>query len=177
MHCVLAEAGVDRFNHNLESSRRFFPEICSTHSYDNRIATLRAAKAAGMEACCGGIVGLGEGKEDRVELAFELQALEVESIPVNFLDSRPGTPLSEQTRLTPADCLRTLAMFRLVNPKSDLRMAGGRELILRGQQSLALYAANSLFAEGYLTTDGQGFQKDIQMVQDAGFKVAEIIEQ
>ncbi len=135
----LAAAGVTRFNHNLESSRAHFPEVCSTHSYDDRIATVRAARAAGMEACCGGIMGMGESLEDRVQLAFELRALQVESIPVNFLDPRPGTPLGETPRLTPQDCLRSLAMFRFVNPARDIRVAGGREINLRHLQALALY--------------------------------------
>ncbi|HIA02079.1 MAG TPA: biotin synthase BioB [Myxococcales bacterium] len=171
----LAEAGVDRFNHNLESSKRFFPEICSTHSWQDRVDTIRAAKNAGMEACCGGIVGMGEGKEDRVAMAFELRELEVESIPINFLDPRPGTPLGERERLSPADCLKTLAMFRLVNPTRDLRVAGGREEALRSQQPLALYVANSIFAEGYLTTGGQGVDSDMAMIRDAGFQVAEVV--
>jgi biotin synthase len=171
----LAQAGVDRFNHNLESSERYFPEICSTHSWGDRVATIRAAKDAGMEACCGGIVGMGETVDDRIAMAFELRALEVESIPLNFLDPRPGTPLGHRERLSPADCLKTLAMFRLINPTRDLRVAGGREEALRSQQPLALYAANSLFAEGYLTTGGQGAEDDIAMIEDAGFRVAEIV--
>jgi len=171
----LAAAGVDRFNHNLETSRNFFPEICSTHSYEDRVATVMAAKRAGMEACCGGIMGMGETDEDRVALAFELRDLEVESIPVNFLDPRPGTPLSESPRLSPADCLRALCMFRFVNPSRDIRIAGGREANLRRMQPLALYPANSLFVDGYLTTPGQGFEADVQMIEDAGFRVAEIV--
>jgi len=171
----LAAAGVTRFNHNLESSRAHFPQICGTHSYDDRIATVRAAKAAGMEACCGGIMGLGESLEDRVQLAFELRELEVESIPVNFLDSRPGTPLGEMPRLTPHDCLRSLAMFRFVNPSRDIRVAGGREVNLRHMQPLALYPANSLFCNGYLTTPGQGPEADARMIADAGFQVAELV--
>jgi biotin synthase len=171
----LAQAGVNRFNHNLESSKRFFPEICTTHSWQDRVDTIRAAKNAGMEACCGGIVGMGEDKEDRVAMAFELRALEVESIPINFLDPRPGTPLGDRDRLSPSDCLKTLAMFRLVNPKSDLRVAGGREEALRSQQPLALYVANSIFSEGYLTTGGQGVESDKRMIEDAGFRVAEVV--
>ena len=171
----LAAAGVTRFNHNLESSREHFPEVCTTHSYDDRIRTVRAAKAAGMEACCGGIMGMGETLEDRVALAFEVRELEVESIPVNFLDPRPGTPLAHQTRLTPPDCLRALAMFRFVNPSRDIRMAGGRETNLRQLQALALYPANSLFCNGYLTTPGQGAEADIRMITDAGFRVAELV--
>lgn len=171
----LAAAGVTRFNHNLESSRAHFPEVCSTHSYDDRIATVRAAKAAGMEACCGGIMGMGETLEDRVQLAYELRALEVEAIPVNFLDPRPGTPLGDAPRLTPHDCLRTLAMFRFVNPSRDIRVAGGREVTLRHLQPLALYPANSLFCNGYLTTGGQGPEADMRMIADAGFRVAELV--
>lgn len=171
----LAAAGVRRFNHNLESSRAHFPEVCSTHSYDDRIATVRAAKAAGLEACCGGIMGMGETLEDRVQLAFELRALEVESIPVNFLDPRPGTPLGETPRLTPQDCLRALAMFRFVNPARDIRVAGGREVNLRHLQALALYPANSIFCNGYLTTPGQGPEADMRMIADAGFRVAELV--
>jgi biotin synthase len=172
----LAAAGVDRFNHNLEASRQFFPEICGTHSFDDRVRTVQRAKAAGMEACCGGIMGMGETEEDRVSLALELRALEVESIPVNFLDPRPGTPLGERPRLSPHDCLRTLAMFRFVNPSRDIRIAGGREVNLRHLQSLALYPANSLFCNGYLTTGGQGYEADLRMIEDAGFRVAELVE-
>ncbi len=171
----LAAAGVSRFNHNLETARRFFPEICSTHDFEDRIETVRAAKRAGLEACCGGIVGMGETVEDRAALAFELRELEVESIPVNFLDPRPGTPLGIVDRMTPADCLRTLCMFRFVNPTRDIRVAGGREVNLRRMQPFALYPANSLFVDGYLTTGGQGYEADIQMIEDAGFRVAAIV--
>ncbi len=172
---TLAGAGVDRFNHNLETSRRHFDKVVSTHDYDDRIATVRAATAAGMQACCGGIIGMGEGLQDRVDMAFELRELRVASIPINFLDPRPGTPLSDQTKTPPADCLRALAMFRLVNPEADIRVAGGREAVLQTMQSLALYPANSIFASGYLTTDGQGCDKDVAMIEAAGFRVAEIV--
>lgn len=171
----LADAGVNRFNHNLETSRNFFPNVCQTHHYDDRVTTVKAAKAAGMEACCGGIVGLGESLDDRLDLAYELRELEVESIPVNFLDPRPGTPLSEVPRLTPIECLKTLCMFRFVNPSRDIRVAGGREVNLRDMQSFALYAANSMFTEGYLTTGGQGYERDLQMIKDAGFALAELV--
>jgi biotin synthase len=171
----LAAAGVDRFNHNLESSRRHFPAICSTHEFDERIQTVKRARAAGMEACCGGIMGMGETAEDRVALAFELRELEVESIPVNFLDPRPGTPLGDQPRLSPHECLRALAMFRFVNPSRDIRVAGGREVNLRHLQPLALYPANSIFSNGYLTTPGQGPDADQRMIADAGFRVAELV--
>ena len=168
----LAAAGVDRFNHNLESSRRHFPSICRTHEFDDRVATVRRARAAGMEACCGGIIGMGETLEDRVGLALELRALEVESIPVNFLDPRPNTPLADAPRLSPQDALRALAMMRLVNPARDIRVAGGREVTLGWMQPLALLPANSMFVNGYLTTPGVGWEADLQMIESAGFEVA-----
>lgn len=171
----LAEAGVNRFNHNLETSRNYFPSICQTHHYEDRVATVKSAKAAGMEACCGGIMGMGESMDDRVDLAFELRELEVESIPVNFLDPRPGTPLANVPRLKPLECLKTLCLFRFVNPSRDIRVAGGREVNLRDLQALALYPANSMFSEGYLTTGGQGYDKDIRMIEDAGFRLAELV--
>ncbi len=172
----LAAAGVDRFNHNLETSREYFSKVCQTHAFDDRVSTVKIAKAAGMEACCGGIVGLGEQFEDRVALAFELRELGVESIPVNFLDPRPGTPLANVPRMVPAECLKALCMFRLVNPSRDIRAAGGREACLKEMQIFALYPANSIFTEGYLTTDGQGYKRDIAMIEDAGFRVAELVE-
>jgi biotin synthase len=172
----LAAAGVTRFNHNLESSERYYGELCSTHSWEERVTTVKRARAAGLEACCGGIMGMGEGEDDRLELAFTLRALEVESIPVNFLDPRPGTPLGERTRLSPQECLRILCMFRFVNPTRDIRIAGGREVNLRDLQALALWPANSLFVNGYLTTGGAGYERDVRMIEDAGFRVAELVE-
>lgn len=169
----LAEAGVDRFNHNLETSRRYYREICQTHSFDDRVATIRAAKDAGMEACCGGIMGMGETDEDRLDLAYTLRELGVESIPVNFLDPRPGTPLGNLPMIRPLDALKTLCMFRFVNPTRDIRIAGGREVVLRQMQPFALYPANSMFTEGYLTTGGAGYDRDLEMLADAGFVVAE----
>jgi biotin synthase len=173
----LAEAGVDRYNHNLEASERFFPEVCTTHRWQDRVDTVRAVHEAGLEACCGGIVGLGETAEDRVDLALTLRDLGVESIPVNFLDPRPGTPLADRPRPTPVACLRALALFRLANPQAtDVRAAGGREACLRSLQPLALFAANSLFADGYLTTPGQGASRDLRMIEDAGFTAATLEE-
>jgi biotin synthase len=173
----LAAAGVDRFNHNLEASESFFPKVCQTHSYQDRVATVKAAKAAGMEACCGGIMGMGESLDDRIDLAFALRELEVESIPVNFLDPRPGTPLGHVPRMTPMECLRALSMFRFVNPTRDIRAAGGREVNLKHLQPLALYPANSMFTEGYLTTPGQGYEQDMAMIAEAGFRLAELVQE
>lgn len=171
----LRAAGVDRFNHNLETSRAFFPNVCQTHGFDDRVATVRHAKAAGMEACCGGIMGMGETLDDRVDLAFTLRELEVESIPVNFLDPREGTPMAHLSRMHPHEALKCLCMFRLVNPSRDIRAAGGREVVLRHLQPLALYPANSMFTQGYLTTDGQGHAEDLAMMDEAGFTVAELV--
>ena len=167
----LAEAGVDRFNHNLETSERFYDRIVSTHSWRDRVETVRLAKAAGMDTCVGGIVGLGEDETDLVDLAFALRELDVDSVPVNFLDARPGTPLAGRPAVEPGAALRALCMFRFVHPRTDLRVAGGRELTLRGLQVLALYPANSIFTQGYLTTGGAMPEADHQLVRDAGFEL------
>jgi biotin synthase len=172
----LKGAGVDRYNHNLESSERFYSSFCTSHSYSDRFATARIAKSAGMELCSGGLVGMGETLEDRVSLAFALNELGVDSIPVNFLNPRPGTPMEGKGKLTPGDCLRTLAMFRLVNPEKEIRVAGGRESCIGSMQVLSLYAADSMFTTGYLTTPGQGYEADMEMIAQAGFKVTEYIE-
>jgi biotin synthase len=170
----LKSAGVDRYNHNLESSARFYSSFCTTHAYSDRVETARIAKAAGLELCSGGLVGMGETIQDRVDLAFALREVDADSIPVNFLDPRPGTPLEGLPRLTPADCLRTLAMFRFVNPDRTIRIAGGREACIGSMQVLSLYAADSMFTVGYLTTPGQGYQADMVMLSQAGFRVSEI---
>ncbi|MDE0837578.1 MAG: biotin synthase BioB [Kiritimatiellae bacterium] len=170
----LAAAGVDRFNHNLETSEDYYPKVCQTHTYQDRMQTLQRVKDAGMETCCGGIMGMGEAKADRIQLAFSLAKLGTESVPVNFLDPRPGTPLEKVKRLSPSDALRCLAMFRFVNPSAEIRVAGGREVVLRDMQALALYPANSLFSEGYLTTGGQGHSQDEKLILDAGFFVESI---
>ena len=170
----LAESGIDRFNHNLETSERYYAEVCQTHTFEDRIETLRAVKTAGMETCCGGIMGMGETATDRLDLAFLLAEMEVESIPVNFLDARPGTPLGDVEQLSASDCLKALCMFRFVNPTRDIRVAGGREVCLGAMQVMALYPANSMFVDGYLTTPGAGHEHDLEMIRQAGFEVAEI---
>jgi biotin synthase len=170
----LKAAGADRINHNLETSRRYFPKICQAHEYDDRIATIRNGKAAGLEICSGGIVGMGESIEDRVDLALELRELKVNSIPVNFFNPRSGTPLEKCAKMKPGDCLRALAMFRMTNPACDIRAAGGREACIGHLQPFVLYAANSIFTEGYLTTPGQGYLSDRTMIEEAGFEIASI---
>ncbi len=169
----LKKAGVDRFNHNLESSERFYPSICTTHSFADRRRTAEIVKASGMELCSGGLIGMGESLEDRVEMAYALRDVEADSIPLNFLDPRPGTVLENLTRLTPADCIRALAMFRFVHPDKEIRVAGGREACLGSMQVLSLYAANSIFTKGYLTTPGQGYEEDMDMIAKAGFYVTD----
>jgi biotin synthase len=166
----LKASGVDRVNHNLNTSRRFYPQICTTHTYDDRLETLRSVRAAGLEICSGGIVGMGEEDRDVVELALQLGALEVESLPINFLIPINGTGLASQPKVSPRHCLRVLALFRLANPKCELRMAAGRELRLGSLQPLGLYAANSLFVGDYLTTKGQPPQEDYKMIEDLGFE-------
>lgn len=172
----LKAAGVDRYNHNLESSERFFPTICTTHSYAERKATAARVKAAGLELCSGGLMGMGETLEDRVDLALAMREVKADSIPLNFLDPRPGTALMNRPRIAAGDVLRTLAMFRFVHPSREIRIAGGREACLGPMQVLALYAANSMFTSGYLTTPGQGYQADKRMLEMAGFEAVEITD-
>lgn len=168
----LAACGVDRVNHNLNSSGEFYEQICTTHTYQDRVDTLRAVREAGMELCSGGIVGMGEAPLDVAAMACELRDIGVESIPVNFLNPIDGTPLAGRDELTPNYCLKVLAMFRLVNPTREIRIAGGREMHLGSLQALGLYAANSIFVGDYLTTKGQLPEADYQMIRDMGFEVA-----
>ena len=168
----LKACGVDRVNHNLNTSADHYGEICTTHSYQDRIDTLEAVRDAGLEMCSGGIVGMGEGHEDVVRMAMELQRLGVQSIPVNFLIPIEGTPLANRNDLTPQYCLKVLAMFRFANPDREIRISGGREIHLGSLQPLSLYAANSLFVGDYLTTKGQLPDADYKMIQELGFEVA-----
>ncbi len=167
----LKQCGVDKINHNLNTSERFYGEICTTHAFADRLQTLKAVRESGMQLCSGGIIGMGENDADVVEMAFTLRELAVESIPVNFLNPIPGTPLENEGRLNPRYCLKVLAMFRFVNPTSELRIAGGRELHLRALQPLGLFAANSIFVGDYLTTKGQPPADDFHMIEDLGFVV------
>ena len=167
----LAACGVNKVNHNLNTSAAHYGDICTTHTYQDRIDTLRHVRSAGMELCSGGIIGMGEQPHDVVSMAMELRDLGVESIPVNFLNPIEGTPLAGPSELTPNYCLKVLCMFRLVNPRAELRIAGGRELHLRSLQPLGLYPANSIFVGDYLTTKGQIPDADYAMIRDMGFKV------
>ncbi len=186
---TLKEAGLDRLNHNLNTSESHYPQICSTHTYQDRIDTLRAAQSVGLACCSGVIVGMGEENEDLIRVAKELRRLEVASIPVNFFLPISGTQLSESftetlkpmpTPLTPDYCLRVLCLYRFLNPSAEVRVAAGREHHLRGMEVMALYPANSMFLEGYLNATGTAALRTLQMIEDAGFIVetnGEISEQ
>lgn len=169
----LKEAGVDRYNHNLNTSRSHFANITSTHTYDDRVRTVEAAKKAGISPCSGCILGMGETDEEIVEMAYALRELDADSIPVNFLNPIPGTPLESLNELNPRKCLKALALFRFICPTKEIRISGGREYNLRSMQGLGLYAANSIFIGDYLTTEGQEKTADHQMIEDLGFEVEE----
>lgn len=170
----LADAGVDRFNHNLETSKRLYQQIVSTHTYEDRVKTTQYAREAGMEICSGGIIGMGEEREDVIDLCFALREVGATSVPVNFLDPRPGTPFAGRPLVEPFYALRVLSLFRFVHPNVDVRSAGGREVTFRSLQPLVLYVANSIFTNGYLTTAGQGESSDHQMIRDMGM-VPEVV--
>jgi biotin synthase len=164
---LLKEAGLHTYNHNLETSRGHFGEICTTHSYDDRIHTLELLKAAGVHTCSGGIFGMGETLSDRVELALELRALDVDVIPLNFLNPMEGTPMADAPLLEPMEALKTIAMFRFVNPTKEIMVAGGREVTLRDLQPLMFMAgASATMAGDYLTSDGRSTVDDWQLIRD-----------
>ncbi|TVQ05342.1 MAG: biotin synthase BioB [Leptolyngbya sp. DLM2.Bin27] len=165
----LAAAGVDRVNHNLNTSEAHYGDICTTHTFQDRKDTIQAVQAAGMTTCSGGIFGLGESHDDVVDMALALRRLEVTSVPLNFLIPIPGTPFEGRQDLNPRHCLRILCLYRLLLPAQEIRIAGGREVQLRQLQPLGLYAANSIFVGDYLTTPGQAAQADYAMIRDAGF--------
>jgi biotin synthase len=169
----LAEVGLDRYNHNLNTSAAHYGEICTTHTYADRVRTIEALSEAGVGICSGVIVGLGETPTDLIEAAFALKSLRVISIPVNFFIPVPGHAIRTAQALTPEYCLRVLTVFRLINPDSEVRIAAGREGHLRSLQSMALYVANSLFADGYLNVKGSNMRETLQLIADAGL-VAEM---
>lgn len=167
----LAAAGVDRVNHNLNTSENHHPNICSTHTFKDRVSTLKNVQAAGITTCSGGIIGMGETYDDIIDLAYSLRELNVTSVPLNFLIPISGTPLGHLNDLNPRHCLRVLCLFRFILPSQEIRIAGGREVHLRSLQPLGLYPANSIFIGDYLTTEGQAANTDLQMIRDAGFVV------
>ncbi|MBM7602119.1 biotin synthase [Metabacillus crassostreae] len=167
----LKEAGVDRYNHNLNTSKEHHPSITTTHTYENRINTIQAVKESGISPCSGVIIGMGESLYDVINMAFSLRELDADSIPVNFLHAIDGTPLEGTDDLNPMYCLKVLALFRFINPTKEIRISGGREVNLRTLQPLGLYAANSIFIGDYLTTPGQEGTADHKMLEDLGFEI------
>jgi biotin synthase len=169
---ALKAAGMTRYNHNLETSESHFSNICTTHTYQDRLETLKQLRKQGLEICSGGILGLGESRRQRLEMAFALAELEVECAPINILNPRQGTPLDSQEAPDPREVIKTIAVFRFILPKSKLELGGGREVNLKDFQSVAFLAgANSLIIGGYLTTHGRRPEQDLKMLQDLGFTV------
>jgi biotin synthase len=170
----LKEAGLSCYHHNLETAPSFFSHICSTHRYEDDLDTLRSAKKAGLEVCSGGILGLGESPQQRLELAFTLRAMEIDSVALNFLKPIPGTPLEGTQFLTPLEILKSVALFRLILPERDIRICGGREFGLRDLHSLIFWAgANGIMIGNYLTTKGRDYRADLRMIQDLKLEVAD----
>ncbi len=168
---ILKDAGLDRLNHNLNTSEVHYPNVCTTHTYTDRMDTLKAAREVGVELCSGLIVGMGENSKDIVEVAKTLRELRVSSIPVNFLLPFDGNVFSAAPDITPDYCLRVLCLFRLLNSDAEIRVAAGREVHLRSMEVMALYPANSLFIDGYLNAKGASRARTLKMIQDAGFTI------
>jgi biotin synthase len=169
---TLKDAGVGWVNHNLNTSARFYPEICTSHTYQDRVETVQNVSRAGLQTCSGGIVGMGETDEDIVSLAMATRDLKIDSIPINFLHPIAGTPLEDQQGVTPERGLKVLCLFRFLNPKSEIRAAGGSEFNLKDRQGWVLYPANSIFVNGYLTTESQSADDARRMIESMGFEVA-----
>lgn len=168
----LKALGIDRFNHNLETSKEFYKDICTTHSYEKRLGMIGMLKEVGIKPCCGGIIGLGEGPDERLNLAFTLKRLDIGCVPINILNPRKGIPLEGVKPLKPFEIIKTIAVFRLILPKAIIKVAGGRESGLRDLQALAFMAgANGMIVGGYLTTKGRSVEQDLQMVRDLGFEI------
>lgn len=167
----LKASGVFAVNHNLNTSERHYEEICSTHTYQDRVGTVEKVQKAGLSACSGALVGMGQNVDDLLDLGYSLREMKVESLPVNFLMPIPGTPLSDKWELTPTRCLNILCLYRFLNPRASLRISGGREVHLRSLQAMGLYVANSIFIGDYLTTKGQSAEADLAMIRDLGFEI------
>lgn len=167
----LKDAGVDRVHNNLESSRRFFPEVCTTHSFDDKITAINAAKSAGLEVCSGGILGLGEMFEDRIDMVLEARKLGVKSIPVNILNPIPNTPFEKNPVLSEEEAVRTVAIFRFLIPDGQIRLAGGRGLLSDMGKSLFRSGANAAISGDMLTTRGISIDNDMKMCDELGYRV------
>ena len=164
----LKAAGVKRYHHNLETSRRYFPQICTTHTYDDRINTIKLARAAGLEVCSGGIIGMGETWQDRIDMAFELAALEIKSIPINILTAIKGTAFENLPRLKPEEILRTIAIFRYINPTADVRFAAGRKFLPDGGAAAFLHGASAAITGNMLTTPNNNILNDLKLLAELG---------
>ena len=168
---MLRKAGLDRINHNLNSSRSYYHNICSTHTFEQRVQNIRMLQGIGFEICSGGIIGMGESKEDVVDMLLELREIQPEALPINFLLPIKGTPLGDAdiSMLTTEYCMKVLCLARLLVPKADIRCAAGREVYFKGEEKKLLSVVDSIFASGYLTEDGQGIEDTLKTITDAGF--------
>jgi len=167
----LRQAGVIRYHCNLETSRRFFPDICSTHTYDDKINTIRNAQLAGLEVCSGGIIGLGEDVEDRIDMVMDLRELGIKSIPVNILNPIKGTPLEHRKVMSNEDVLRTIAVFRFIIPKGAIRLAGGRGLLADKGMKAFMSGANAAISGNMLTTIGININEDLDIIKKCGYRL------
>ncbi|MBS7527018.1 biotin synthase BioB [Fusibacter paucivorans] len=167
----LKAVGVTTYHHNLETSRKFYPTICTTHAYDERIETVKVCQSAGLNVCCGGIMGLGETMADRISLAFEIKALGIQSVPMNILMPIEGTPMAMNAPLSTDEILRTLAMFRLILPEADIRIAGGRAKLGRHVENALTGGVNALMVGNYLTTIGSVVEADLKMMAALGYQL------
>lgn len=167
----LKQSGVVRYHHNLETSKNYFDKICTSHSYDDRINTILAAKKAGLEICCGGIIGMGESIEDRIDLAMAIRELDVQSVPVNVLNPIPGTPFENLTVLTKEEILKTIAVFRFIMPSQFIRCAAGRKSLGKNGEDAFLSGANALISGDFLTVEGSSNREDIEMLEHLGLEV------
>lgn len=167
----LQEVGVNRYHHNLETSREYYSEICSTHSHDERIDTLKAAKRAGLDLCSGGIIGMGETMKDRIDLALQLRDLEVSCIPINILMPVKGTPLEKIKPIKEEDILRTIAIFKFINPKASIRIAGGRAYLNNNGEMAFKAGASATITGNYLTTSGNKIKDDIELIKSIGLSI------
>lgn len=167
----LKNVGVERYHNNLETSRKHFNKICSTHTYDDKIETIKAAQNAGLEVCSGGIIGLGECEDDRIDMAFELRELNVKSIPLNMLNFIEGTEMRHVAKVSEEEFLKTVALFRFINPHSQIRLAGGRNLLTEFGKNAFKGGANATITGDMLTTCGSGITEDVKMIKELGFEI------
>ncbi|WP_273040918.1 biotin synthase BioB [Thermodesulfovibrio thiophilus] len=169
--CYLRDCGLQRVHCNIESSEKFFPEICTTHSFSSKVQTLEQAKKAGLSICSGGVFGLGENWSDRVDMAYFLKDLNVDSVPINFLIPIKGTPMEHRTPLSPIDALKIIALFRLILPQKDIRICGGRQLLGEFSSWIFIAGANALMTGNYLTTQGRHYIDDLKFIENHGLEV------